>query len=132
MIDGWVEVTRTQTAQAPANEPAEPVPFQTEIRYLEKTTLVALSGDLLSDDSDELRRLIVGLIDTQPRTVVLDMGHLRHLDESGVEVIIDARRYLLARGGDLVLRAPVPGYFRVLAGWMREDNFDISSAPPVE
>jgi len=54
------------------------------------------------------------------------------LPAASVGVIIEARRYLLARGGDLVLRAPVPGYFRVLAHWMREGGFAIEDAPPVE
>jgi hypothetical protein len=47
-------------------------------------------------------------------------------------VIIEARRYLVARGGDLILRAPVPSYFRVLAGWMREGTFEIADAPPID
>ncbi len=127
-----VEVTKTEIAQAPTEEPPEPEPFITEVRYLEKTTLVAMSGDLLEGDIGELRRLIIGLIDNERRTVVLDMGRLRSLHPSAVGVIVEARRYLVARGGDLVLRAPVPGYFRVLAGWMREGNFDITDAPQVE
>lgn len=131
-------MTGTDIAEAPTEEPmddAEPIdaePFLTEVRYLEKTTLVAMSGDLLARDVNELRRLIIGLVDKERRTVILDMGRLRSLHPSGVEVIVEARRYLVARGADLVLRAPVPGYFRVLAGWMREDSFEIGDAPPVE
>ena len=111
---------------------AVPLPFATEVRYLEQTTVVALSGDLTSEDIGELRRLIIALVDDDRPTVVLDMSHLRELDPASVGVIIEARRYLLARGGDLVLRAPVPGYFRVLAHWMREGGFAIEDAPPVE
>lgn len=118
--------------QAPTEEPVDPEPFLTEVRYLERTTIVAMSGDLRADDINELRRLIIGLIDNERKTVILDMGRLRSLHRSGVEVIIEARRYLVARGGDLVLRAPVPAYFRVLASWMREGSFEITDAPPID
>jgi hypothetical protein len=121
-----------QLAQAPPEEPADAEPFLTEVRYLEKTTLVAMSGDLGSDDITELRRLIIGLVDKERKTVILDMARMRSLHPSGVEVIIEARRYLVARGGDLILRAPVPSYFRVLAGWMREGSFEIADAPPID
>ena len=121
-----------QLAQPTAEEPSDAEPFLTEVRYLEKTTLVNMSGDLTSEDINELRRLIIGLVDKERRTVILDMGRLRSLHPSGVEVIIEARRYLVARGGDLVLRAPVPAYFRVLAGWMRAGSFDIADAPPID
>ncbi len=122
-----------QLAQAPQGDAAGSVTaFSSEVRYLEGQTIVALMGDLNADDVGELRRLIIGLVNDEQKTVVLDMSHLRDLHETSVEVIIEARRYILTRGGDLVLRAPVPAYFRVLAGWMREGTFAIEHAPPID
>jgi anti-anti-sigma factor len=122
----------TQAAQAPLEEQPDAEPFLTEVHYLEHTTLVAMSGDVLGRDVDELRRLVVGLVGGEQRTVVLDLARLRSMDPAAVEVVIAARRHLVGRGGDLVLRGPAPGFFRVLARWMREGTFDFADAPPIE
>ena len=88
----------------------------TEVRYLDVRPSSCSWATWGLDDIGELRRLIIGLVTDERKTVVLDMSHLRELHESSVEVIIEARRYLVTRGGELVLRAPVPAYFRVLVG----------------
>lgn len=122
-----------QLAQAAQGDAASPMTqFSSEVRYLEGQTIVALMGQLGADDVAELRRLIIGCVNDEQKTVVLDMSHLHELHEKSVEVIIEARRYILTRGGELVLRAPVPAYFRVLAAWMREGSFAIENAPPID
>ncbi len=70
--------------------------------------VVTLAGELDLATADSLRRRLRTLVQAAPppSRLVLDAADLEFVDASGISVLLNARRSLADRGGELVLRSP--------------------------
>jgi anti-anti-sigma factor len=77
-------------------------------------TVMTVRGHLDIDSSPQLRSALEGLLSTDVRRLVLDLGGLGFCDSVGLSALVDAHRAVQARGGFVRLAAPSPFLTRVL------------------
>ncbi|RSN46647.1 STAS domain-containing protein, partial [Actinomadura sp. WAC 06369] len=78
-------------------------------------TVVALQGDLDLETAPALHEELLALMDSDHKTVVLDLAHLGFCDAAGLSALISASHRALARGVSMRLAAPRPRVAGVLA-----------------
>lgn len=80
------------------------------------TVVLTLHGEIVGSGSPYLATVLDDLIDGQGNlAVVVDLGDLRRLDRSAVEVLATAARSIGRKGGRLALRRPSTDAAEVLA-----------------
>lgn len=81
------------------------------------TVVVSLYGDLDGSGSAYLAAVLDDLIEGQGnRSVMVDLGELRRIDRTAVEVLVVAAHHIGRRGGCLGLARPSADLAEVLAG----------------
>lgn len=97
------------------------------------TTLIAVTGEVDSANSDALRRQIVDLV-PGPRagTVALDLGELVFLGSAGVRTLLDCRDITTGRGGRLEITRAHDNVRQVLTICNLTDLFHLPVAATVE
>src|SRR5262245_8146263 len=78
-------------------------------------TLLKLSGEMLLDDGDLAFRTHINKLLTEGRTkIVVNLSELRHMDSSGVGMLLTKLQKLRQADGDLRLAQLSPRYQRLL------------------
>lgn len=82
---------------------------------------LAVSGEVNPDNARILRAHLQMAAQGRQNTIVLDFSDLRHLDSSGVEVLLEGQRKLAYHGQMIVLVAPSASIRKVLSVLRLED-----------
>jgi anti-anti-sigma factor len=107
-------VLALQPSPLPAREKTAPAPPPARApRWEDALAVVTVRGDL---DRDALEAIdyAVGRATAEAGRIVLDLLDVTHLDYASVHVLVDRRRELLARGGDLLLAVRNPYVANIL------------------
>ncbi len=84
--------------------------------------ILKVAGEVDGYTASQLRDQLRALIE-DPRThlVTLDLADMSFIDSSGLGVLAGAHRSMRSKGGELRLRSPSPGTYKVLeiAGFLR-------------
>lgn len=81
-----------------------------EARSTDHVLVVALAGDLVLTNADELRRAVEAAVETGRSRVVLDLAGVTHVDTPGLALLVQLQDRCRQAGGELVL-AGLPGSF---------------------
>jgi anti-sigma B factor antagonist len=96
---------------------ADQAPFRLVEKDLgDEARLLAVRGDIDIAIAAEFRESVSTATDGDTRRVVMDLSEVDFMDSSGLQVLLNLRKELTARGGELVLacdRAPVLDLFRL-------------------
>jgi anti-sigma B factor antagonist len=82
----------------------------------EEARLLAVRGEIDIAVAPEFRESVASATDDSVRKVVVDLSEVQFMDSSGLQVLLNLRKDLTARGGELVLAcdsAPVLDLFRL-------------------
>ena len=92
----------------PATTPPSPDDLRVDIERRGPVSIVKLAGSATMDVSTNLREQLIGLVDEQAATLVLDLAELDFINSVGLGAIIAA--YLRCRryNGGIKLVAPKP------------------------
>jgi anti-sigma B factor antagonist len=77
--------------------------------------VLRLRGDLDVSNADSLRRVLDGLLERAPQTLVVDLAGLGFADCAGLSIFLAARTRLAAQGHQLILVNAQPVVRRLLA-----------------
>jgi anti-sigma B factor antagonist len=89
-------------------------PFEIEVSSAEgKVEVVALRGELDSDEAPAFDRVLEELRAAGAREIVIDLSELSFIDSSGISVLVGAARACSAERGTLVVASPTPHVRRV-------------------
>lgn len=69
------------------------------------TVVVRLQGEVTEVEADRVRAVLGGVVDQNPRRVVLDLSELTFITSQGLGVLLEFRRQLSATGATLRLAA---------------------------
>lgn len=76
--------------------------------------VVRLLGELDASNADGLRDAIHGILESLPRTLVVDASGLGFADCAGLSVLVSTNRCLAGQGRKLVVANPQPRVRRLL------------------
>ena len=82
----------------------------------DESRLLAVRGEIDIAVAPEFRESVATATDEDTRKVVMDLSEVEFMDSSGLQVLLNLRKELTTRGGELVLacdRAPVLDLFRL-------------------
>lgn len=79
-----------------------------------RRSLLVLRGELDVATVPHLDALLRVCIDLGQEQIAVDLGELRFMGAAGLAVLVDARRRVRQRGGELTVRNPSPFTFRLL------------------
>jgi anti-anti-sigma factor len=91
------------------------------------TSLVAIAGDLLSDDVESYRRCLSDRFESGVRNIVLDMAGLASIDSAGMETLLWTSEEAVKRSGRLKLVATGTTVSEVLRITRLARRFDIAN-----
>jgi anti-sigma B factor antagonist len=74
-----------------------------EVREQERTTVLALAGELDMASNPQLEEAIDGVVASDSQLVVLDLGDLRFMDVSSLRVLVASHQLAERSGKRLVL-----------------------------
>ena len=74
----------------------------------ERCPVVQLKGDVDLRTSPDLRERLLQLVQQRPQRVILDLAGVGYMDSSGVGTMVEFKRYLERREGQLVLTGLQP------------------------
>ena len=69
----------------------------------ERCPVVQLKGEVDLRTSPDLRERLLQLVEQRPERVILDLAGVDYMDSSGVGTMVEFKRYLERREGQLVL-----------------------------
>lgn len=76
-------------------------------------TVVQLAGRLDTAAAPQAERELGTILETQPRTLVLDLARLEFISSAGLRVLFDTRQRVLRNGGDTYFTDPQPAIRKV-------------------
>jgi len=91
------------------------------------TSLVAIAGDFLSDDTEPYRRCLADRFDAGIRNIVLDIAGLETVDSAGMECLLWTSDESVRRSGRLKLVGPSGMVFEALRITRLTRRFDIAN-----
>ena len=65
--------------------------------------VVRVAGEVDLRTSPRLRTLLLQVIDTRPKRLIVDLAGVEYMDSSGVGTMVEIKRMLEGRGGEIVL-----------------------------
>jgi len=74
----------------------------------ERCPVVRLKGDVDLRTSPDLRERLLQLVEQRPERVILDLAGVGYMDSSGVGTMVEFKRHLERRDGQLVLAGLQP------------------------
>ena len=80
----------------------------------EKVVVIECPDRLVSNISDDFRKLVNGLVDRGKTRLVLDMGKTEFMDSSGLGALVSRIAAARANQGDVRLAAPSPQILNLL------------------
>ena len=98
-------------APQPRDRPAPPPP--TPQRWEDAVAVVTVRGDLDRDALDAIDYAI-GRATSEAGRIVLDLIDVSHVDYAGVGVLVERRRELVGRGGELLVAVKNPYVANIL------------------
>ena len=69
---------------------------------------VALEGDLDFHSSPDVRRELAGVVEKQPRKILVNLSKVSYIDSSGLATFVEALQRMNRAGGKLVLTGLAP------------------------
>ncbi len=69
----------------------------------EACELLTVEGDIDLSTSPSLRKHLEGILDRERTSLVIDLSSVRHMDSSGIAVLIEAERWARKHGRRLLL-----------------------------
>jgi len=102
--------------------------IQFEEKIVDSTTVLAVSGNIDTDNYQEFESQVSSLLDGGARTLILDLERAPLINSMGVGVIVRAYRQLKDLEGGLVLLSPSPGIRQVLTTLMLEKKLSITTS----
>jgi len=91
--------------------------------------VVTVRGEVDVYTVEDLRTCLDAAVATGSGEIVIDLAGLEYIDSAGLGVLVSTLRRLRHAGGDLVLRAPTAGTFRLLEIAGLADRFRIVPPP---
>lgn len=82
--------------------------LQVSVRQQNASAVVAVGGDVDLNTSPFLRDRLLALLDGPPKRIVLDLAGVTYMDSSGVGTIVELKRKVERRKGELLLAALQP------------------------
>jgi anti-anti-sigma factor len=79
-----------------------------------EAVIAEVAGEIDLRTAETLRTRLLGLVDTGFSRIVVDFGHVRFCDATGLGVLVAVRNRLRGRGGDLRLARVRPPQRRIL------------------
>lgn len=76
-------------------------------------SVIALEGDLDMATTPTLQAAVLGALDSDVRSIVLDMQELAFIDSSGLRTIVGLHERARRTGVKMVLRSPSPLALRI-------------------
>src|SRR6476646_3430736 len=68
------------------------------------TTYISIEGDLDAVSVSDLRSELDKLVAARPKSVEVDLSHLRMIDSSGVGALVSLYKRVRAQGGNVVIK----------------------------
>lgn len=90
--------------------------------------VLRLQGELDVSNADRLRRVLEGLLERAPHTLVVDLAGLGFADCAGLSVFVAARARLAAQGHQLIMVNTQPVVRRLLAVTGLDTVFGLSDS----
>jgi len=91
-------------------------------------SVVSVRGEVDAYSVDGLRACLDDLVTGGEHQIVVDLSELAYIDSAGIGLLATTLRRLRQGGGDLVLRSPTTGTFRLLEITGLADRFRIIDA----
>jgi anti-sigma B factor antagonist len=113
------------------SDPHAPVNFtepRFELRERElddRTTVIAVSGEIHVSTAPEFSRLLNASIAEGKTAVVLDLSGVEFIDSTGLSVLLNALRRVTRRGGRMALVCSNPTVLRLFEITRLDSTFDI-------
>ena len=67
----------------------------------DERTIVKLTGDIYTEQGDELQQVFNGIIEKEPKEVVIDLSELKSITSSGIGKIVLLYKELNKKGGKI-------------------------------
>jgi anti-sigma B factor antagonist len=83
-------------------------PFRIDTARLDHGHLVRVAGEVDLHSSPELREVFHALVSGAPPLLVVDLAEVKYMDSSGVGTLVELKRLIERRGGQVVLAALQP------------------------
>jgi anti-sigma B factor antagonist len=94
----------------------------------ERYPVVQLKGDVDLRTSPDLRENLLQLIKQRPERLILDLAGVGYMDSSGVGTMVELKRRIERRGGELVLAGLQPRVRSLLEITRLDQFFTIASS----
>jgi anti-sigma B factor antagonist len=97
----------------------------TERALDERTTVVAVSGEIHVSTAHEFSSVLTASIDAGGRLLVLDLTNLAFIDSTGLSVLLNALRRVTHAGGRMTVVCSNPTVLRLFEITRLDSTFDI-------
>jgi anti-sigma B factor antagonist len=75
-----------------------------EITVTEKNVLVTLSGSIYVEEAAQIRKSLIGYIESGHKIFIVDLSNVDYIDSSGLGMLVAIQKKALQNGGNVIIK----------------------------
>lgn len=75
-----------------------------EITVTEKNVLVSLSGSVYVEEAAQIRKSLIGYIESGHKMFIVDLSNVDYIDSSGLGTLVAIQKKTLQNGGNVIIK----------------------------